>query len=264
MYHEGLVDCVDGSQFDEKLAGLKSKWDGLEKESASNTFSGRAGFHDWFYRIKAPEMRESTLRFVRESAGLGSPPTAFYTNHSESINALLKESLHYKKHQWGVFNEKVEAVVMQQQKEIEKSIIGYGEYRLRSEYSFLAVSEEKWFCMTQLQRQKHVGKFNSCKVCLGATAEQESLISSDITIGQCTTAPANKLLSVKLQDGLANTRVPFATGKGIWEKAEALLSEKENALVHAPGFGPKDMMVKSRSGSTPHLVTITASGTTGI
>ena len=68
-------------------------------------------------------MRESTLRFVRESAGLGSPPTAFYTNHSESINA--------------------KAVVMQQQKEMEKSIIGYGEYRLRSEYSFLAVSEEK-------------------------------------------------------------------------------------------------------------------------
>ena len=44
LYHEGLVNCVDGSQFDEKLAGLKSKWDGLEKESASNTFSGHAGF----------------------------------------------------------------------------------------------------------------------------------------------------------------------------------------------------------------------------
>ena len=58
-------------------------------------------------------MCESTLRFVRESAGLGSPPTAFYTNHSDSINALLKESLYYKKHQWGVFNEKVKAVVMQ-------------------------------------------------------------------------------------------------------------------------------------------------------
>ena len=72
------------------------------------------------------------------------------------------------------------------------------------------------------------------------------------------------MLSVKLQDGLANTRVPFATGKGIWEKAEALLSEKENSLVHAPGFGPKDMMDKSRSGSTPHFVTITASGTTDI
>ena len=80
----------------------------------------------------------------------------------------------------------------------------------------------------------------------------------------CSCANSSMLLSVKLQDGLANTRVPFATGKGIWEKAEALLSEKENALVHAPGFGPKDMMVKSRSGSTPHLVTVTASGTTGI
>ena len=31
LYHEGLVDCVYGSQFDEKLAGLKSMWDGLER-----------------------------------------------------------------------------------------------------------------------------------------------------------------------------------------------------------------------------------------
>ena len=140
---------------------------------------------------------------------------------------------------------------------MEKSIIGYGEYRLRSEYSFLAVSEEKWFCMTQPQRQKHVDKFNSCKVCLVLLLNRNHLF-------HLTSLLSNVQPPVKLQDGLANTRVPFATGKGIWEKAEALLSEKENALVHAPGFGPKDMMVKSRSGSTPHLVTIIASGTTGI
>ena len=73
--------------------------------------------------------------------------------------------------------------------------------------------------------------------------------------------PLKRQNSVSLYDGLAKIKVPFATSKGIWEKVEALLSEKENALAHAPGFGPKHMMVKSRSGSSPHLVTTAACGT---
>lgn len=152
----------------------------------------------------------------------------------------------------GVFNEKVKGVVMQQQREMEKAIIGYGEYHLRPEYSFLAVKEEKWFRMTQSQRQKHNEKLNSCLVRVTtSSAKEDSLVSSDITVGQCTAIQEMKILSVSLQDGLTNIRVPFATVKGIWEKAESILSEKENALVHAPGFGPKDMMVKSSR--EPHL-----------
>ena len=89
------------------------------------------------------------MRSLREDVGLGSPPVAFYTNDSESINALLKESLAYKKHQWALFNEKVKKVVEQQHGEVEKAIIGYGQYQLRPHYSFLAVPEDKWFKMSQ-------------------------------------------------------------------------------------------------------------------
>lgn len=145
VYHKGLVDCSDALEFNVKLADLKSKLDGIENKCLSNVSSGHRGFHDWFYRVQAPEIWESTLRLARESVGLGSPPTAFYTNHSQSINAFLKETLHYKKNQWGLFNEKVKSLVVQQQKEMEKSTIGYGEHCLHSEFSFLAVSEEKWY-----------------------------------------------------------------------------------------------------------------------
>jgi hypothetical protein len=115
LYHEGLVDNFDSKNFHLQLTSLKSSWDQLEKHSfpSKNTTS----FHDWFTRIKAPEFIESTLRSLREDAGLGSPPKPFYTNHSESINAFLKESLSYKKHQWGVFNEKIKSIVLQQQKD---------------------------------------------------------------------------------------------------------------------------------------------------
>ena len=37
-------------------------------------------------RIKVGVVKQSMLRSVREEAGLGSPPNAFYTNASESLN----------------------------------------------------------------------------------------------------------------------------------------------------------------------------------
>ena len=40
-------------------------------------------------------------------------------------------------------------MVKQQQQEVEKAIIGYGQYQLRSQFSFLGITEEKWFRMTQ-------------------------------------------------------------------------------------------------------------------
>ena len=85
----------------------------------------KAGFHDWFTRYKADDFHYCTLRSLREDIDLGSPLSAFRTNDSESTNALLKESLGYKKHQWGVFNEKVKKVVKQQQ-DMSKAIIGHG------------------------------------------------------------------------------------------------------------------------------------------
>ena len=92
------------------------------------------------HHIQGKDFCHCTLRSLREEIGLGSPPRPFY---SESLKVLLKGSLGYKKHQWGHFNNKVKKVIEQQQREMEKAIIGYCEYQLRKQYSFLAVPEEK-------------------------------------------------------------------------------------------------------------------------
>ena len=52
----------------------------------------------------------------------------------------------------------------QQQCEVEKVLISYGEYRLRPQYSSLAVKEEKWFRLSQEQRQQCIAKFNKATV----------------------------------------------------------------------------------------------------
>ena len=51
-----------------------------------------------------------------------------------------------------------------QQREVEKAVIGYGEYRLRPQYSSLAVTVEKWFKLSQAQRQQCIRKFNKATV----------------------------------------------------------------------------------------------------
>jgi len=259
------------------------------------------------------------LRNLREDLGLGSPPKSFYTHNSESINALLKECTGYKKQQLALFNNKMKEAVKQQQREVEKAIIGYGEDRLRPQYSSLTVPVEKWFCMSTEQRQMFIKKLNAATIhqfansaainfeqpliseeSLTSTVTEQPLIltptvseksltptgkeqpltltsgqllisanhpsadsalddkDQDITIGRFANekdATKEQTLSVSLQDAVTITALPYTAIEGIWKKAASLVTEV-NSILPAPGLGPKEKMVKSKSGSTPHLVSI--------
>ena len=94
-YHEGLVDSDSIDGFNTALLDLKNKWNQIEQDDFQDK-THKVGFHDWFTKFKADDFRSSTLRPLRERIGLGSPPSSFHTNDSESINVLLKESLGYK------------------------------------------------------------------------------------------------------------------------------------------------------------------------
>uniref|UniRef100_A0A1X7VHY4 Uncharacterized protein n=1 Tax=Amphimedon queenslandica TaxID=400682 RepID=A0A1X7VHY4_AMPQE len=98
----------------------------------------------------------------------------------------------------GLFNDKAKALVVQRRRNGEfNNRLWRGHIVSVLFFSFLPVSQEKWFCVTQPRRQKHIYKFHSCLVChnLCATTQKESITSSDISIGQCTTIPEMKLLS---------------------------------------------------------------------
>lgn len=259
IYHEGLVDCCDDKAYDDLLASMEVVWNEREHHAFSDHKSHKPEFHSWFMKYKAKEFREHTLRSLREAVGLGSPPKAFYTNDNESINAVLKECVNYKKQQWGVFNQKMRKAVEQQQHEVEKAIIGCGKYRIRAEYKFLAVPEEKWFRMTQVQRLHQLKKFNTCFVrnggLTGSTVDKGDSQCRDITVGQFRLEEGESTLSVSYEEAIAATQLPKETAEGIWKKAAMLVTES-NAITFAPGFGNGDRMVKSNSGSTPHLVTV--------
>lgn len=177
--HKGLVDCFNAEAFDTQLKSLEESWNDREVAAFADRLAYVPEFHAWFVKYKAEEFCLHTLRSLREDVGLGCPPSAFYTNDNESINATLKERVDYRKQQWAIFNRKMMAAVEVQQREVEKAIIACGQYRLRSRYSFLVVPE-KWFRMTSAQREHHTAKLNKCRV----RGSQATIEPSDKTTQQ--------------------------------------------------------------------------------
>ena len=106
--HEGLVDSYTSEEFDASLQALQVKWDSRELKCFTSHKSHSPLFYLWFTKHIADICRNHTLRFLREDVGLGCPPMAFHTNDSESINAMLKDCVGFKKQKWAVFNSIIE------------------------------------------------------------------------------------------------------------------------------------------------------------
>ena len=122
-------------------------------------------FSEWFKWYKCSTIKQAMLRPVRLRAGLGNPPESFTTNASESINALLKNQVEYKKNDVPAFLDKLQAAISEQQREVERAIVNTGKYRFREKYKHLVKSEEEWFLkMTLSQRQTYAKKIANLPV----------------------------------------------------------------------------------------------------
>lgn len=95
---------------------------------------------------------------VREEAGLGSPPQIFTTNASESLNAMLKRKVNYKKNELPQFVKYFKELIDEQERELERAVIGRGKYKFQKQFSHLEVAEDNWFRMSREQREKHLKK----------------------------------------------------------------------------------------------------------
>lgn len=187
-------------------------------------------FIKWFMSNKVGVLRTTMLRSIREETGLGNPPTIFTTNASESINALIKRKVDYKKHQLPQFIDAVQELVDEQNREVERAIVNRGKWRLRSQYQFLEVPERVWFTMSVQQRQKHLSKVHSALVSDVQTSGLEKRSSAVCSSGSGSTASANDELSVDPATVAKDCNLPLTCVEGIFRKAKELI-RKENAIV---------------------------------
>ena len=245
VFQEGLVDSSDTEDYDNKLQHMVESWRNSEMPSTSDIDK----FVNWFMTNKAEVIRNTMLRPVREECGLGNPPSIFTTNASESINALLKRKLDYKKQELPVFIEKVKELVSEQRQDVERALVNRGKLQLRCQYQALGVREGDWFTMNSQQRKQHLDKLHSITVM--NTHDPEKATSSEAN------EPLN--LPVDAVTVSACTNLPLTCVEGMWMKAIKLLQE-ENAVVPAPGQSDEARMVLSSSSKTPHMVVPTKGG----
>ena len=148
IFSEGLVDSSNEEEFTQKLEVLEKQWYELEK-----AHNARQGFYDWFVRNKSTTIMQTMIKPVREEAGLGSPPESFTTNASETVNSIIKSHVAYKKSQLVELTEKIRDAIDEQEREMDRAVIGRGKYRFKEEYKHFQVPEMEWFKMKPEQRK---------------------------------------------------------------------------------------------------------------
>lgn len=90
----GLVDAENALKMDGMLKQFESRWNELERP-----YNSPPSFYAWFLKHCRENVAKYMLQDVREKAGLGSPPSPYYTNEVESKNKVLKEEVQYKSSQ---------------------------------------------------------------------------------------------------------------------------------------------------------------------
>ena len=236
--YEGLVDSQNSSLFDMKLDTIKEKWRNYDPLKSDR-------FHDWFVRYESHIMKETMLKPVRQEAGLGNPPEQFSTNASESVNAVLKAKVDYKRSELPAFVRKMEELVKDQKSEFELAVISRGKFQIRSAYQSLEIPESTWFNMDTKARETHLNKLHQM---LPRACEQP------INQPECSHTASPIGLSVNINDVSANSTIPLTVYEGIWEKALRLISQ-EGSMAAAPGYPSEARTVQSASKTGFHLVT---------
>ena len=112
-YIEGLVDAREKAQYSEGFAKLSKKWESLDASKSGPVHD----FVQWYSQYKSTIIQTTMLQSIRKEAGFGDPPELFSTNASESMNAVLKNKVYYKKSELPEFLEKLKEVINEQERE---------------------------------------------------------------------------------------------------------------------------------------------------
>ena len=241
-FEAGLVYAESESSFRAALSRLKCRWNNLEK--SCSTGSSEPEFHSWFCKFKAEDIIKCVLPAVRSQAGADSQ-CLFTTNSSESLNHVIKMEVQWKENKLPFLISHLENITMQHQSEMEKAIIGRGEWSLCLQYASLQVVESMWFCrMTPDEKQKHLKKVQTSQVMPASPVCTSGPISSQ----QQSTG-----LSVPIEAAGLPT-ISSSTLNCMWSKAATLILTDGHILKVPWLSDPKARLVKSSSSLQPHVV----------
>ena len=250
VHEVGLVDMTNEEEFEQRIEALHETWDQQEMSVVPHR---SPTFFNWFVKEKSSDIKSSMLLPLREAAGLGSPPSPFYTNASESLNNMLHVKVQYKKSQWHDFNESMKELIKETYNLVELAVIDIGDFKFKSRYHHLVVPQSRWFEMTSQQRQHHLSKVSSTPV--SSTPVNECGNSIDDSAVPLNDLQGNMSLSLSVEEAKIQS-LPRAVLDGIWGKAKQLINTS-GQIVEGPcssSFSTKCYIVASKTSDRSHIV----------
>lgn len=140
----------------------------------------------------------------------------------------------------------LQAITAQHQAELEKAIVGRGEWHFCQQYAALQIPESVWFTkMKPEAKTKHLKKVQSCQV------KQISPLMTAST-HENTKQPHIAYLSVLVENAGLST-ISYSTLSNIWNKAEKLVLSEGHILKVPWLLDEKARLVKSSSSPQPHV-----------
>ena len=137
-FEAGLIDAESEASFRTALSNVQCRWNNLERSCIPS--SSEPQFHAWFCKYKAKDIIKCVLPEVRSRAGVD-PGHLFTTNSSEAINHVIKQEVEWKECKLPQLISHLKAITAQHQAELEKAIVGRGEWHFCQQYATLQISE---------------------------------------------------------------------------------------------------------------------------
>ena len=210
-FERGLIDSQSESSFSAQLTTLRERWNNLERSCKESTSPPE--FHTWFLTYKARDFIKCALPEVRTKAGVD-PLHHFTTNTSESLNHIIKLEVEWKENKLPNLIDHLKNIVDRQRSELEKSVIGRGQWHFTKEYNHLIVSETSWFSqMSNEAKKRHLNKVLCCNPASASTPDNSNQAS----------------LSISIEDS-GITSISKATLENMWKKAGELVKSGESIL----------------------------------
>ena len=155
QFEGGLVDVDNEDMYKASVSSLKMIWN--DRELPFNN-PPPPRFYDWFVTNCKDAVKTTMLKSLRVAAGLGNPPQPYYTNDVECHN-VIKQQTNYRAQELPQFVDSMKRMIENQKKEIERAIVGMGEYKIASEFSELQVDTR----MSEAQRKRIIKRFFTAK-----------------------------------------------------------------------------------------------------
>ena len=154
-----MTDANSERDFDEKLEALEDVWNDCER-----LYSATPQFFSYFSKYKAKDFKESTIKPVRERAGLGDPPIQYHNNSPECMNNVIKMKVRREKSTLDEFCSEMKSLVEQQQNHLIRAITCRGEYRLHSCFKEYEMDPSKWFQLNESSRTAHIQRLRDAAI----------------------------------------------------------------------------------------------------